>query len=636
MLKVLGFKRALIASMILLMMGSLLLSNWLSYREIRQATINDVNQTSKRIVESEAKKIQTWFHSKAAIVNGLAETYQQGVYQGDFATIARVANSVGEGSGVYIGFDDGNAYSSAVGDAWDNGKAVRGQYEVLQRPWYSQGKAAQVTDVTEVYPDATTGLDVVSIIKAMGDGVALIDIELSILKKTVAEIDYPGAVTVITDTDGKVMASNSSVVGKGSYFRDFGMGQVERNMLAEKITMQNYTLGGDDKIAFTQRIELVNGKNWYLFIGVNKSIAYASLTPVLTKAVISSLLMLAVGIILLLIVLNVLYRPITQLTAMIQDLSKGNGDLTRRLDIDTKDDLGKMATGINAFIAQLQQLMIEVQHSSNSIDNSIDRLKSEADANKQILNAHTQETEQIVAAVEEMSATANDVARNGSETAAFTQTTNEQALTSKGVVGHATSTVAQLVQEVEATSENIAEIDRDTVEITNVLRVIGEIAEQTNLLALNAAIEAARAGEQGRGFAVVADEVRALAARTQQSTAEIEDTINKLRNASNSAISAMHATKVTCEQTAEATDQVAMDLDGIVGSVTQINDLNCQIATAAEEQSSVSDEITRNMAAISEMANELSMNGEVNIKQTESLAGSNSELKAIVAKFKLK
>ncbi len=635
MLKLLGFKRALIASMIVLMMGALLTSNWLSYREIRQATINEVNQTSKRIVESESTKIDRWFKSKAAIVNGLSEAYLKGIYKRDFATVARVANTVGEASGVFIGFDDGNAYSSAVGDAWENGKAIRGKYEVLQRPWYNQGKASQVTDVTEVYPDATTGNDVISIMKAMGDGVALVDIELSILEKTVAEIDYPGAVTVITDTDGKVMASNSNVVVKGTYFRDAGMGQVESNMLNQNMSMQDYSLKGVDKIAFTQRINLVNGKNWYLFIGVDKSVAYASLTPVLTKAVISSVVMLVIGIFLLLIVLNVLYRPISQLTTMIKDLSRGNGDLTRRLDIDTQDDLGDMARGINAFITQLQSLMLEIQNSSYSIDSSIDRLKSEADANKQILNAHTQETEQIVAAIEEMSATANDVARNGSETAAFTQTTNEQAVTSKGVVGHATNTVAQLVQEVEATSENIAEIDRDTVEITNVLKVIGEIAEQTNLLALNAAIEAARAGEQGRGFAVVADEVRALAARTQQSTKEIEDTINKLRSASNSAISAMHATKITCEQTAEATDQVAVDLDGIVGSVTQINDLNCQIATAAEEQSSVSDEITRNMAAISEMANELSMNGEVNIKQTESLAQSNQELKSVVSKFKL-
>ncbi|WP_259649983.1 methyl-accepting chemotaxis protein, partial [Shewanella sp. c952] len=181
-------------------------------------------------------------------------------------------------------------------------------------------------------------------------------------------------------------------------------------------------------------------------------------------------------------------------------------------------------------------------------------------------------------------ATANDVARNGAETASFTQVTKHQTMDSKAVVAKATSTVAQLVQEVESTSTNIEQIDKDTINITQVLKVIGEIADQTNLLALNAAIEAARAGEQGRGFAVVADEVRALAARTQSSTAEIEVTLNQLREASNAAMASMDATKNTCVKTAETTEVVASDLDAIGDSVNQINDLNTQIATAAEEQ----------------------------------------------------
>lgn len=607
----------------------------MSYVQIRDATISEVNQTSQRILDSEATKIERWFQSKADVVNGLASAYQNKVYRSDFVAFARTAKEISNATDIFIGFDDGNAYSTAVGEAWNNGVAIRGKYEVLQRPWYSQGKSSQVTDVTEVYPDSTTGNDVISIMKSMGDGVALVDIELTILEQTIAGIDYPGAVTVITDGNGEVMASNSKVVVKGTHFRDAGMGDVEHNMLSQTETMQDYSLAGVDKIAFSQAIPLVNGKKWYLFIGVDKSIAYASLNDVLKQAIISSIVMSLIAIVLMFVVLQIIYRPINQLKDMALDLSRGNGDLTSRLSIDTQDDLGDIAEGINQFIGQLQQLMLEVQHSSDSIDSSIERLKAEADANKQILNAHTQETEQIVAAIEEMSATANDVARNGSETAAFTQTTNEQALTSKQVVARATSTVAQLVQEVEATSENIAEIDRNTLDITNVLKVIGEIADQTNLLALNAAIEAARAGEQGRGFAVVADEVRALAARTQASTAEIEQTLAKLRGGSTSAISAMQATKSTCEQTAKATDNVAEDLDGIVESVNQINDLNTQIATAAEEQSSVSDEITRNMAAISEMANELSMNGEVSVKQTLNLAQANTELKSIVGKFKL-
>ena len=635
MLKLLGFKRALVLSMMVLITSTLIIANFLSYREIRQAKIDEVNDISLQIIGTEADKIERWFHDKANVVNGLVSSYQQGLYQEDFVNIARTVKATTNVSSVLFGFDDNTAYSSLSGKFWDDGKAISDKYNVIERPWYRQSKVVKGIDVTDIYQDATTGKDVISIVKSMKNGVALVDLELSILEETVASIQYHGAVTVITDGTGKVMASNSHVVKKGSHFKDSGLGKLEHNMLTHDAFMQDYRLNGVDKIAFTRRIQLVNGKHWYLFIGLDKSKAYASLDGVLSKATISSVIMLSASVLLLLLLLNVLYRPITELTQMIEELSKGHGDLTRRLVIASKDDLGRMAQGINAFIGQLQQMMLDVRGSSEAIDNSIERLKAEAAANQQILTAHTQETEQIVTAIEEMSATSNDVAKNGSETASFTQTTSNQALTSKGVVGHATETVAQLVEEVQTTSENIAQMDKDTLEISKVLQVIGEIAEQTNLLALNAAIEAARAGEQGRGFAVVADEVRALAARTQQSTAEIEETINKLKTASNSAIASMEMTKETCEQTATATDQVAVDLDGIVSSVNQINDLNCQIATAAEEQSSVSDEISRNMSAICEMANELSMNGETNVQQTENLAHSNQELKSIVAKFKL-
>jgi methyl-accepting chemotaxis protein len=320
---------------------------------------------------------------------------------------------------------------------------------------------------------------------------------------------------------------------------------------------------------------------------------------------------------------------------MVTELSKGNGDLTKRLEIQSQDDLGQISQGINQFIANLQAMMQEVMQASTHISGGVERLNTETETNRQILSAHTKETEQIVAAVEEMSATANDVAQNGSTTASFTQLTNKQALASKQVVAEATETVNRLVREVEDTAEQIGQIDRDTTNITQVLKVIGDIADQTNLLALNAAIEAARAGEQGRGFAVVADEVRALAARTQDSTAEIEVTLNNLREASNSAIHSMEKTKQTCLETAKTTERVATDLDTIGGSVNQINDLNTQIATAAEEQSSVSAEITRNMSAICEMANELARSGEASRNETVNLATANQQLEQIVGQFKL-
>ena len=614
----------------------LVISNWLSYIEIKQTTIANTNETLTNVVKYESNNIESWFKEKADAIDALAQHYQSGSYQDNYANAARLSTDVGGVARIYFGFDDGTAYSTETNSKWLNGKAIPEQYDPRTRPWYQQGKSSHNLDVTDIYVDDGTGHDVISILKNLGDGVVLGDIELTYLGDTVKAVNYPGAVTLITDQTGKVLASESPTLVTGTRFSDFGLAQVQQTLLANDEAMQEYTLNGVDKLAVSKAISLVNGKKWYLFIALDKSVAYANVNHALYSAVISSSVMLALAISLLLGVLYLLYRPILSLKEMVTALSTGNGDLTRRLTVNNDDDLGQISAGINRFIENLQSMMLEVLQSSTHIASSVERLKLETESNSAILVAHTTETEQIVTAVEEMSATANDVARNGAETASFTQVTKNQTMDSKAVVAKATSTVAQLVQEVENTSSNIEQIDKDTINITLVLKVIGEIADQTNLLALNAAIEAARAGEQGRGFAVVADEVRALAARTQASTAEIELTLNQLREASNAAMASMDATKNTCIKTAETTEVVAADLDAIGDSVNQINDLNTQIATAAEEQSSVSSEITRNMSAISEMASELAINGETSSNETVNLATANHQLELIVSQFKLK
>jgi methyl-accepting chemotaxis protein len=635
MKKKLGFRSALITSMSGLIILCLLVSNWMSYSQIRDNTVKNVNELSKKMIRYEADKVETWFHSKAKLVDELANNYVNGAYQDNFVGIAELAKTAGEVTDIFFGFDDGSSYSTAVGDAWVDGVAKIELYDPRKRPWYTQGKESKVLDMTNVYPDATTGNDVISILKMMNDGVVLADIELTILQETVKGISQPGAISVITDEKGNVLASTSKVVVVGTPFRNAGMADLEKAMLSQDEMMQDYTLNGVDKIAFTKSIKLVNGKSWYLFVGIEKSVAYASLNAALNQAVISSIIMIVFGIIMLLLVLQALYRPILLLKEMVHDLSKGKGDLTSRLPVNNNDDIGQISENINLFIEKLQTLMLEVLQSSTDIDSNIKKLRDEVESNADILNAHMVETDQIVSAIEEMSVTAKDVAQNSNDTAAFTETTNTQASKSQESVGEATSIVARLVSEVENTSNSISEIERNTSDINNVLKVIGDIADQTNLLALNAAIEAARAGDYGRGFAVVADEVRALAAKTQDSTTEIEQTLSMLREGSSAAISTMGSTKSTCLEVAESTEVVASDLGLINESVSQINELNLQIATAAEEQSCVSDEIARNMTAISDMANELVTNGNNSLEQTIELTNANIHLKELVAQFKL-
>ncbi len=379
----------------------------------------------------------------------------------------------------------------------------------------------------------------------------------------------------------------------------------------------------------------VGGKQWQLNGYIDKGYIQSN-TDRLNGAITIALLIAAAIIIPLSIVLiNIAFRPIVSLREVITDLANGSGDLTHRLNVETKDDLGKIADGINKFIENLQHMMLEVSSSSKQISDEISLLEGQADSNQNLLKAHSAEMEMAVTSITEMSSTADSVAESAATAAKQTQATNSEAEQSKVVVQQAVDNVTALVDEVEHTSETILSMTRDTEQIAVVLDVIGEIAEQTNLLALNAAIEAARAGEQGRGFAVVADEVRALAGRTRQSTSEISEMLAKLRVGSEAVVTSMESTKTSCQQTAETTSHVMNSLDLMSDSVVEINDLAAQIATSAEEQSSVTEEINRNMTAIQGMIETLNTNGNETARSTHQLTGTNGQLVGIVDKFKL-
>jgi len=334
-------------------------------------------------------------------------------------------------------------------------------------------------------------------------------------------------------------------------------------------------------------------------------------------------------------IIKSIVKGLVILKERIDTLSTGEADLTSRIDITMNDELGAIGNSVNHFIAYLQSMMEDISQASSHITETIHQLNVQSEQNNHALASHASETEQVVSAITEMNATSESVAEGASQTALNTQKANDEAILSKEIVLQASQSVAALVDEVESSASNLNTMNENTEQIISVLGVIGEIADQTNLLALNAAIEAARAGEQGRGFAVVADEVRSLAARTQTSTAEINSILTTLRNDAINAVSAMDSTKESCERTAENTARVTTSLDSMSNFIVEINDLTAQIATASEQQSSVSEEVNRNMSNIHQMVQELTANGQSNVESTQNLAKANAELDALVNKFKL-
>lgn len=483
-------------------------------------------------------------------------------------------------------------------------------------------------------------------------GIAGVDLSLDFIQTLLMQAKqqlYEGS------SEFALIAANGSLVATTSHAQALGLSasailssdelQALKNL---PINQVNYRLEANSGLVkLFLPFKIANSETqWTLFMQLPTAKVYADLQAFETAAssqqahnlmVLATVGMLVAlfGVVIIVIMARGIAKPLRSMVSMLNDMAQGEGDLTQRLTINRQDELGQIAQGFNTFLDKLQGMIKQVVSSVQNVSDSSEHTADIAIRTSQGVHKQLTEIELVATAVHEMTATAQEVASNASQAAEATQNADTAAQHGKTTVTTTSHTISQLAEEISRAVSAVKTLEQDSENINSILISIRSIAEQTNLLALNAAIEAARAGEQGRGFAVVADEVRNLAKKTQQATEEIQQMIEQLQAGTHLVVDVMvNSQKCTSECVAQS-EQAATALDEIAKAVSVINQMNIQIASAAEEQSAVADDINRNVSSIGHVAEEVSSGAQEASNASASLTKLAEQQRRLINQFKV-
>lgn len=374
---------------------------------------------------------------------------------------------------------------------------------------------------------------------------------------------------------------------------------------------------------------------WYLVAQVPEAEVFALLEESSYQILISTIIIAALFIAIAIAVAGSVSRPIAQVAELFRNIGEGEGDLRQRLPVNGEDEIAQLARGFNSFISKIQDSVIEVAQTSEQLGKSAIDVSNQAHQTLEDSHLQKDRTVMVVTAINEMGATVNEIASNAAQAAVTAREADTESLEGQQVVSRARNTINQLSKDVEQVGEVIESLATHTKSIGSILDVIRAISEQTNLLALNAAIEAARAGEAGRGFAVVADEVRNLASRTAASTNEVQSMIDKLQSEASRAVTAMEQSRNRSREGVQAVDEASNSLSGISQQIASISDMNIQVAAATEEQSTVVEDINRNVTEINDITQRTAQTAQAAAQASKALNQLANRLDTLVARFKV-
>ncbi|WP_354625749.1 methyl-accepting chemotaxis protein [Psychromonas sp. MME2] len=623
-----SMKVVLGSSLVLLLAISSL--SWLQYREVTKTLKDHASSAIEESSNALAQQITNWLNGKLEAIDLAAEVIDSNFSAQQIQNTFNVATLKNNFLLIFGGLDtDGKAISNDSSWQPEN-------WDARVRPWYKVARSSNHAMITEPYEDATTKEILISVVANLTDkgelkGAFGGDLSLKNVSDALNTVSFNNAgYAFLMSKSGNIISHPNGEKNGTNYSKLFAGNAIALDKKIQEITVNGRSLW----VSFTP-LQGLGNMDWYIGVVVDADIVMTDATTMGWRAIVAALISVIIGVIVLGSLMQSILKPVGLLTSSLLEINSGNGDLTKRLPVLTKDEFGQLAAQFNKFVENLQSIIINVKTLASDAGQTTHNISDESDKAAQELQVQLSELDQLATAMNEMASSAVEVAKNAQVAAHAAGTADKETANGVAVVSHATGAITQLAQHMEIAVESVVDLAKLSNNIESILSVITSIADQTNLLALNAAIEAARAGESGRGFAVVADEVRSLASRTQQSTSEIRSMIEQLQSGVRLAEDKIKDSREAAITTAEEASKANDTLEIIRIAIMEISDMNIQIASAAEEQSATTEEINRNTTNIRDISQDVAVVAGNQVKHAELMRQQMDQQDQQLNKFKV-